>query len=348
LVYPWSLQTLAADLHLDCQGCSSDEALARGTAATESAKGVRRVISYDITGRPVEFADEESETAAGRSVFAEAWEGLRSAKREMTEKLRFSSGRVRESLADGKRSLDEYRLRKQELRAQAAARAEESKREREAQRQALEAERSRRQRELAQREAETVVLRERLQVEKRQSTQEAIRRTRADEDVRPYIETALVDREAAPLPQPYRYRRDRDLQKAAVAATVLALLAILGLGAYRNRLMSPPLSKRDVVRTQEVSKPIPFSAATTPMQPRATEPVKLSPDQRVSLPQTDAAVAPTRAPVIVRKRPVRRARVDESDFVGEDRVIVHRLRPSGTAQARSNVGAGPKRISDLD
>jgi hypothetical protein len=332
LVDPESLQSAAADLRLDCEGCSSEEALALGRDATEGAGNGRRVLAYDITGRPVEFADDEEAVGGKSRAFAEAWQRLQSARLKVVERTRLSYGHLRERIADGRRSLDRYRTHYQQVRTQAAAQAEESRRERQAQRQAFEAERSRRKLEQARRQAQIALERERLQAETRQHQQE----TRL-------VQETLPDPE--PLRLPRRYRRDSDFQKAAVAAAVLALIAILGLGAYRNSLLRPHVSKRDLLRSEDVSQPVPFAVATAPVGMSTTQPeVKVASVHRVS-PRPSEATAKSNA--VNRVARVRPARTDESEFMGEDRVIVHRL-PSGTSQARANTHPGLKRISDLD
>jgi len=342
LIYPGAVQGGTAELQLGFQECSSEEAPARKTDMTEGAYDGRRVVAYDITGRPVEFEEEEPEAVAGSTAFAEAWQGLRSTRSKLVDKLRLSSGHLRESLANRRQSLDEYRVRYHQLRANAAAQAEESRRERLAQRQAFQAERSRRKLEKARRKAENDIAQERLQAETRQWQQE-VRLAGA----------ALPDHEPNNFPQPHRYRRDEDLRKAAVAAAVLAMLAIVGLAGYRNRLGTAPFSHPELVQSQDVSKPVPFAVATTPVQPSATpRAVNLASgvghSRIVSVPQSDAPVARTAALPVARKHPVRRTHADEDEFIAEDEVIVHRRQPSGTVQARSHAGTGPRRISDLD
>ncbi len=340
LVYPEALRNLPMEQKLDLRG--SEEALASATYVTEGANSGRRVIAYDITGRPVEFADEESETTASSNAGAGAWQVLRSARRTTVESLRRPFLHLRESLTDGRRSLEEYRARYQQLRARAAAQAEEHRRERRAQREALEAERSRQQMERVHRQARIDMDRESSKVETRQPKQDVTR-----------DEVALAYRDANRRQQLHGYRRDHDLQKAAVVAAALALLAITGLAAYRNRVAVPLLSNRNPMRSQDVSRTISFDAATAAVHPSATERTVSGRSDRAQAAQPvsrkiDAAVKPTAALATVRKRPVHRVHSEEDEFIAEDEVIIHRPRPSGAAQARSKLAAQPRRISDLD
>lgn len=326
LVDPESLRRVAAELN-------PGEDMLVVSDLSESANAGRRVIAYDITGRPVEFADDEPEAPAKSRAFNEAWQGVRSARIKLVEQLRLSSGHLRKSLDNRKRSLHDYRERYQQLRAEAVAKAAESRRDHIAQQQAFQAERSRRRLEQQRRKAQFELERQRLQAETRQQQQEMR-----------LAGVALPDHE--PLQVSHRYRRDSDLRMAAVAAAVLALLAIAGLGAYRNRL-TPRIADRDVINSQPAPKPVAFEATTASVQPSVTPAaVKLPSRHRLLLPQSNAAVKPTAAMRVVSKHPVRSAHPDD-DFVGEDRVIIHRL-PGATTQARANTHTGPRRISDLE
>ncbi len=401
-VEPGTLRTAPAELEMDLEGCTAEEAISRGVQAAEAAQthSVRRAIAYDITGRPVAFADEEGEcpAKAGNPV-AQAWNGLRDALRDLREDVQLSFGRLREWAQEGRRTVQEYRTHYQEEHRRAQA---EKEHEREVQALAREAERSRRQeeeearqraaaerfrrqqdvaaqraeadrapreQEEAARRAELAAARERWRQQQEQVRREALaerehrlleefrREARQDavqerfqveqntagQEVAP-AEAALSEREVQ-RPHPRSFQRDGDWMKAAVAAIVLALLATLGYAAYANRQPAAPLSNRALVRSQNVSQPVPFGAAVVPPPQLMTSPPP--PPQR-TVPQSDVAPKPPATPKpSPRVRRVRPTRVAD-DTVAEDEVVVHH---SATTSARSRTTTArstPKHISDLE
>ncbi len=380
LVDPGTCRDAPADLELDLQGCGSAEAMSRGIEAAEGANSRRRAIAYDITGRPVEFVDEQDEPAAGSNAVAQAWQGLRSAGRRIADDLSFTAGRLGGWLAEGRRSIEEYRARYQ----QRSRQAEEKQQERESQWQAREADRSRRQQEESARRSELRATQERLrrtqeqarreeQAERERRLLESYRREARRDAVHERFqveqgelgqklaaaETTLARRDAE-WSEPRRSPRDGDWKKAAVVAIALALLATLGYATYQNRQPAAPLSNRDLVRSQDVSQPVPFGAAIVPPpQTNAIQPAAPAPQanttssgrdtrQGVSLPQGDVAVAPVPTPArAVRKRVPRRNSSYEDDPIADDQVIIHRSAAS-TSAARTSNRTGTRHISDLE
>lgn len=394
LIEPGTLSHSPAELEMDLEGCTAEEAMSRGVSTVEAqGQGGRQAIAYDITGRPVAFADEEEPPAKGSNVLAQARNGLVSAVREMMENLQLSAGRLREWFAEGRHTMQEHlaRHRKERRRTQT-----EKVRQHEARSLAQEAERSRRQeQEEAQRRAaaarsyrEREEAARREQAERVRREQEAARRTAlgaahereqqeqarreelADRERRimeRYRREARLDvlRERSQLEQTENhsyiapaegvlarresgrarglntYHRADEWKKAAAAAVALALLATVGYAAYENRQPAAPLSNRALVRSQNVSQPVPFGAATVapPQIPAATQ-------SHAPLPQGDVAPAAA-APPAPRLR-VRRARHTSSadDAIADDVVVVHR---AGTPASRTTAtSTGPKRISDLE
>ncbi len=399
-VEPGTLRSTPAELEMDLQDCTAEEATSRGVSAAEAAQShrERRVIAYDITGRPVAFADDEEPPAKAGNAITQAWNSLRQGAREMLENLRLSSGRLRDWVEEGRQTVREYRSRQREERDRAQA---EKMRQQEAQVLAREAERARRQgeeearrRELAERsrllqeesvrqaaadqarrEQEEAARRVKLAAAReriRQQQEETMRKELAERERRLLerfqreahrdvvqerfqveqssarhevapAEAALARRQVQP-PQPRRFQRDGDWKKAAVVACVIALLATLGYAAYANRQPAAPLSNRALVRSQTVSQPVPFGAATVP-PPQATTTQQAR--QQRALPQSDiapTAPAPKPSP---RLRHHRRSKAAE-DMIAEDEVVVHHTATATTPSRRNTATSGPKRISDLE
>lgn len=375
VVTPGASPTTTAELELDLEGVSSDEALDRARQAADAAQNQgRRAIAYDITGRPVAFAEEEEEEppAKGSNAVAQAWNGLRSAGHDMVENLRLSLGRFGEWIAEGRRSVQEQRARVQQGHRKAA---EEKRRQREAEILAREAERSRQQQEEAARAREQVAAQarrlEEQQLRRREEEAERERRLlerfqrearrdvlqekfeleqqQATETIAP-AEATLARRyvPAAPLPPS---RRDGDWTKAMVAAIALALLITLGFAAYAHRHPASPVSNRALVRSDSVKESVPFGAATVapPQSSRANPPSRdarpVAPSNK--LPQSDVAPPPAPAPARTArpKKPHRTSRLAD-DTIAEDEVVVYHSHSSAPHTASSS--AGPKHISDLE
>lgn len=159
-----------ADLEMNVQGCTPEEAMARGRDAAEAAPtpGVRRAIAYDITGRPVAFADDEEPAPKDGNAIGRGWSGLVSALRETQENLRLSLGHLREWFEEGRQSLRERRARQSQERTQALE-------EREA-RKLAQAEQARQQQEEMERQAALERRRIREQEEARRAEAERSRR----------------------------------------------------------------------------------------------------------------------------------------------------------------------------
>ncbi len=171
LIEPGTLRTASAELELDVDGCTAEEAMSRGMSAAEAAQdhGGRRAIAYDITGRPVAFADEEQEAPAERgNPVGQAWNGLRFLLRELVEDLRRSAARLRKWLAEGRETIQEHRVRRQEERRQAQA---EEAHARQAQALAQQQERSRREQET---DAERRALAERSRLLQEEAARQAV------------------------------------------------------------------------------------------------------------------------------------------------------------------------------
>jgi hypothetical protein len=404
LVEPGTLRTSAAELEMDLDGCTAEEAMSRATRAAEGAQQ-RRAIAYDITGRPVAFADEEEDQGPvkGGNRIREAWSGLTSAWHEVAESLRLSAGRLGEWVAEGRQTIQEHRLRhqedrlrKQEARAEALA---EKDRERQDQALAREEERSRRedeerarrqvtaehsrrlQEEAARQAAADRVLREKEEAARKAEQAAALERVReqqertrqeesaererrlmeryrkearrdvvqerfqveqknAQQEIAP-AESRLARREEQPPPSRF-YQRDNDWKKAALAAVVIALLATLGYAAYENRQPAAPLSNRALVRSQSVSQPVPFGAATVPPPPATTPP-----QPNAKLPQSGVtSTAPAAPKPSARIRRARHARIAD-DTVADDEVVIHHAAATKKS-SRTTASTQPKRISDLD
>lgn len=383
LVEPGTLRTSPAELEMNLEGCTAGQALSRGVSAAEGAQQgrQRRAIAYDITGRPVAFADEEEEeeerpARTSRNAIPRVWGGLASAWREVLENLRLSAGHLREWIAEGRQTIEERRLRKQEERAEALAEKEQALAEKERERQtralAREEERSRRQAmaertrrsqedaarqaaiERARREQQEVARREEWAERERQLMERYRQEARRDvvqerfqaeqgdaqQQVTP-AEAQIGRREVQPTTPRY-LKRDNDWKKAAVGAIVIALLATLGYAAYENRQPAAPLSNRALVRSQNVSQPVPFGAATVAPFPATT-----SAPSNAKLPQSDVTPkAPAAPKPSARIRRVRRARVAD-DTVAGDEVVIHHA-PATKTSSRTAASNQPKHISDLD
>lgn len=367
---PGELRAAPAELEMDLEGCSPEEAMTRGMSAAGSARshGQRRAIAYDITGRPVAFADEDEEPAPQRgSVFTEMWRGAASAARQLRDDLRLSAGRLRAWLAEGQESIRQHRAHYQQARRQ--AQAEKARRRQAAlaaqhlrlQQQAAAArrvaeERARQAREEAVRSGELAAERARLREQQeparaeqesrreRQLTGQFRREARLDtvrerfqveqSQARHRIEPAeeVLARRQVRRPRPVRHQRDDDWKMAAAAAIVIALLATLGYAAYENRQPAAPLSNRTLVRSQNVSQPVPFGAATVlpPQAAPAAVPARL--------PQGEVAPAP-------RVQRARRSRPAD-DTVANDEVVIHRSAPAPSRITTSSSTA--RHISDLE
>jgi hypothetical protein len=181
------------------------------------------------------------------------------------------------------------------------------------------------------REARLDVVQERFQVEQREAQQQ----------IAP-AEAVLARRQPSYRREPSPYHRNDDWRRAAVAAIMLALLATLGYAAYQNRQPAAPLSNRALVRSQNVSQPLPFGAATVaPSQVNTTAP------SGGPLPQNDAASIASAAPAPpVRTRRVRHAARSADDTIADDEVVVHR---NGPAPPRPTAPSTTTRhISDLE
>jgi hypothetical protein len=128
-----------------------------------------------------------------------------------------------------------------------------------------------------------------------------------------------------------------------VAAAVVALLATMGYAAYESRHPASPLSNRDLVRSQAISQPVPFGAATVTPPAPATNPHPM-------LPQSSVAPPPSANPkpspgVSSRPQMKRQSHRSADDTIADDEVVVHRA--STPAPPRAASSSGTKHYSDL-
>lgn len=264
LVAPGAVSTSPADLEMDLEGCTAKEAMSRAVAAAEAGQALhRRAVAYDITGRPVEFAEEEEPAAEGGNALAQAWNGLASAWREIRDNLRLSIGHLREWIEEGRETIQRKRAQHEQTRREAEAL--EQRREREARRLAREAERarmaqeeglqqaeeerSRREREEAARLAEAERLRHEYEEAARQAelamAQERIlqQEERARQDERAERERRVLEQyrreaRAEVVRERFQVEQDRIQHQVAAAETLIVRSAAV-------RRPAPRLSPRD-------------------------------------------------------------------------------------------------------
>ncbi len=301
-----------------------------GSALQDGREGIRESLS-DYRGR---IGGAFMELRQRRELVAEA----RRVERERRE-LEKEERRRQQELLQRQRLEAEARERaeRERIRREEEVERERQRREREAERQAaLDAERAR----LA---AET----ERLRAERERIAREreiaaaAMAQppaARPAPQSTPAAELSLTSR-VPPRPRPYSYAarrpagRQKRLQRATLAASIVALVLMLGLAAALNLRQESPVPNSVVQNPaqQEVPfgparinpKPLPHPAVT----PRVQKP---SPVQQ---PRHSAA-------------PHRRAS-RESDLVADDEVVIHQYRPAPRHQtAQSRASDGVKRISD--
>ena len=104
----------STDILIDAEGRTPQEALSLAVAASQPR--TRRVIAYDLTGRPVEFAsDEEEEPQPSRR--EGLWSRVSGALQEFGENTRLSLGHLREWVQEGRESIAEKRAQRESLRA---------------------------------------------------------------------------------------------------------------------------------------------------------------------------------------------------------------------------------------
>ncbi len=140
--------------------------------------------------------------------------------------------------------------------------------------------------------------------------------------------------------------RDQGFQKAAVVASVLALVAMVGFAIAMNMHPSSPMPHSMV--QNPVQEKSPFGAASiTPAATTVNPPAPAAPVTRAPLPQRDGPAHAEPAPKATKPSPSRTRRAARDNYVAEDEVIVHHY--GDTAQkhpAAAQTQAGIRRYSD--
>jgi hypothetical protein len=169
---------------------------------------------------------------------------------------------------------------------------------------------------------------------------------------------------AAPRPRrvepanPRVPRNHRVMQRATIAAAVVAGVLALGWGAYENRTPAQPLSNSELVRGQAIKQDVPFGPASITPQPQQ---VTANPTPPVRPPQTQAQAkpaqaAPTKAspapggkPSPRRKAQQYKSAPDDVKVIAQDEVVYHGAPRHSSGQASATQPQSQvKKYSDLD
>ena len=386
-VSPEEFRITPAEVELQLNRCSSAEAVERAQAllashgAAEASAEVTAppavvppqegeiVLAYDITGRPVEYADQEQ--IQRRQKPGNWWRALAAGLAGVRQS-------VRRPALDLQRKRAEQRALKLEAEAarerEEIRRGEELARERERQemeRQRQEAERAERQRQeeiTAERErARVAALHEAMIAAQRAATPpqpspvakpEAVPIIAAEEaednpnllpaPAEPASETQPAEQAVRPQPPrrpphaqrlPVRRRPMVISRAAVVTACGLSVLLLLGFVAYANRRSASPLAPGALMK--DVKQNVPFGAATIAPPPAAPKPVVAAPAGRPS-----PTVRPANQKPPAARHGARQLRRPSQDSLAEDEVVVRHFTPPRARPQPST--AKLKRYSDRD
>ncbi len=316
-------------------------------ARREQEEDARRSAAQEARGR-LEAEERERRAAAERERKA-AMKAEAERRREEQERARHEAmvARERQLREDRERQLRDQE--EQQLAAAERERLAREQREREAQSQ------DDRLRAAGDRERLAREQRERDAIERfrREAHLDANRERFAVEQARASQQTAPAQAAIVHRPRPsWRSKRERDWTRAMIGAVILASLVTLGWVAYDSRHPASPLSNSDLVRSQSISQPVPFGAAT--VAPPQAQPVVHTPTQPISpLPQASAAPqapAPQRRPQKQSPRHRRKTSAATNSQDAGDEVVVRRYPGSGSGnpgQTAAKSGT-TRRYSDLD
>ena len=141
-------------------------------------------------------------------------------------------------------------------------------------------------------------------------------------------------------------RRDQRFQRAALFASVVALLVMLGFAVALNVHPGAPIPHSMV--QNPVQEKSPFGAASIAPATSIAKPAPVQTATRTALPQRDATPAKAAKPS-PEKKPVRARRRASDDYAAEDEVIIHHY---GTTQSKhppaAQTRAGVRKYSDQD
>jgi type IV secretory pathway VirB10-like protein len=142
--------------------------------------------------------------------------------------------------------------------------------------------------------------------------------------------------------------RDHRFQRAALIASVVALVAMLGFAVAMNVHPSSPIPHSMV--QNPVQEKSPFGAASiTPVTTTTTKPVATKPAAHAALPQNDAAPVKPPAAKVTKPSPTRTRRAARDNYVAEDEVVVHHY--GATAQKHppaAQTQAGVRKYTDQE
>ena len=276
---------------------------------------------------------ETLETYRARA--GEAWLAFRQKRELVAEQKRLHHEQREAQRTEARRALQERRrveearlaAERERLRVQRQAEEERLRREQEEMQRAMAAEQARLEAEKA-RVPEPVIV--------AKSTPATVERVTALPPRRP----------AARAHRPITRRtsgRDRRFQRAAMIASVVALVAMLGFAAALNIRPTSPLPNGMVQNPVQEQRP--FGAAHITPATTTTPAASPKPVAHSALPQRDAAPV---SPKASKPSPQRTRRAARDNYVAEDEVVVHHY---GAAQKHPPVAqtqAGVRKFSDRE
>jgi hypothetical protein len=166
---------------------------------------------------------------------------------------------------------------------------------------------------------------------------DALQRTLATSNT-PMVRPPRPRTQPIPRPRHLQSGRSRQWQRAALFASVLVLIVMIGF-ALAMRQSTPLSGSSNLLPQNAVQQEVPFGAATA--IPAKPSPARARTPQPAAHPQ--ASPAPSRPKAAVRSRRQRRR-----DYVAQDEVIIHHYGTKRAPAANAKTTAGVRHYSDME
>jgi hypothetical protein len=141
-------------------------------------------------------------------------------------------------------------------------------------------------------------------------------------------------------------RRDRRFERAALVASIVALLAMLGFAIAMNLHPTSPMPHSMVQNPVQEQSPF-GTARTAPATTTVKPPTSARPAAHASLPQKNASPAPARN--TAKPSPGRTRRTSRNDYAANDEIVVHHYGTAATQQkhpSATQTRAGVRKYTD--
>jgi hypothetical protein len=367
-VSPGEFHITPAEIELDLDRCRPQEAVAHAKALVESQpmavqaqsqepvapepawpQTAKIPVAYDITGRPVEFTEQEEAArcqepdrrgralASMHAALAEGWQSVKSLVRGLQRKR--AEQRARRLEAELAR--DQEEIRREEELVHERVRQEMNQQREEAEPAEQHAE---------QEQARVAALHEAMIAAERDAARQQL--PQQVDPPAPVPEVTAEVRQPPPQPssavaQPLLGQRKRApgvmVRRALATAVGAGLLLLLAFVAYANRRPASPLSPAALMRDGQVKQDLPFGPATITPAPAAGVP---KPSASMAAKASSAVRPATRKPSAGRRGAQQLRRPSRDDSPAEDEVVVRHSTPPRAGPQPST--AKLKRHSDMD